>query len=58
MMEPNDQYLCIAPSRTKKVDVFLPFPEDERFSVILSKAFLLADDDKIRDQTILLQIQG
>jgi hypothetical protein len=57
LMEPNDQYLCIVPKKGRKMDVFLPFPEDERFSVILSKAFLLADDEKIRDRTILDQIR-
>jgi hypothetical protein len=57
LMEPNDQFLCIVPKRSKKIDVFLPFPEDDRFSIILSKAFLLADDDKIKDETILAQIR-
>jgi len=33
----------------------LPFPEDEWSTVILSKAFLLADDDKIRDRTIWIR---
>ncbi|KQW14147.1 hypothetical protein [Streptomyces sp. Root369] len=35
--------------------VFLPF-EDDRLSVIRSKAFLLADDTKITDPTILAQL--
>jgi len=59
LMEPNDQYLCIVPDRGPKTiseNVFLPFEGDNGFSVILSKAFLLADDDKITDQTIISQI--
>jgi hypothetical protein len=59
LMEPNDEYLCIVPGRSKAVpgNVFLPFEDDQRLSVILSKAFLLAEDRKIRDETITLQIR-
>ena len=59
LMEPNDQYLCIvkAPSRTQSDKVFLPFEGDGKMAVILSKAFLLAADDKIKDGTILSQIK-
>lgn len=59
LMEPNDQYLCIVPDRSKKDtvgNVFLPFEGDSGLSVILSKAMLLAEDDKITDTTILSQI--
>ncbi|MGP4050002.1 DUF4132 domain-containing protein [Streptomyces sp. 2A115] len=57
LMEPDDAYLCIVPSRGKgDGKVFLPF-EDERLSLILSKAFLLAADTKITDETILRQIK-
>lgn len=57
MMEPNDEYLCIVPDAGKMHSkVFLPFDGDRTLSVILSKAFLLAADDKIKDQTILTQI--
>jgi len=59
LMEPNDQYLCIVPDRSKKNNthnLFVPFEGDNGLSLILSKAFLLADDDKITDQTILSQI--
>lgn len=58
LMEPNDQYLCIVPDRRPlRERIFLPFEEDGgRLSVILSKAFLLADDDRITDPTILAQI--
>lgn len=58
LMEPNDQYLCIVANRehssTKKL--FIPFEGDHLLSIIISKAFLLADDDKITDSTILRQI--
>lgn len=59
MMEPNDQYLCIVQSQSavgKAESVFLPYDGDGMFSVILSKAFLLANDKAITDPTILSQI--
>jgi Domain of unknown function (DUF4132) len=60
LMEPNDQYLCIVPDRSAKTmgasNVFLPFEGDAVLSIILSKATLLMDDDKITDQTILRQL--
>ena len=61
LMEPNDQYLCIVPDRSKPTlgpNVFLPFEGDTGLSIILSKAFLLADDDQIEDGTIVRQIGG
>jgi len=60
LMEPNDQYLCIVPSRTidKSTDkVFIPFEGDKGLSIVLSKAFLLAEDDKITDSTITSQLK-
>jgi hypothetical protein len=59
LMEPNGQYLCIVPSRGDKEDketVFLPFEGDRTMSIILSKCFLLAEDTKIKDPSILSQI--
>lgn len=60
LMEPNDQYLCIVQGRaddgTAGRGVFLPFEGDRTLAIILSKAFMLADDDKIKDRTILSQI--
>ncbi|MGW0882343.1 DUF4132 domain-containing protein [Streptomyces sp. NPDC002671] len=57
LMEPDDAYLCIVPARGKgDGKVFLPF-EDERLSLILSKASLLAADTEITDETILMQIK-
>jgi hypothetical protein len=58
LMMPNDQYLCIVPDRTARTpDVFLPFEGDETLAVILSKAFMLAQDEKITDPTITRQIR-
>ncbi|MGK7890314.1 MAG: DUF4132 domain-containing protein [Leptolyngbyaceae cyanobacterium] len=58
LMEPNDQYLCIVTSSTSAANkVFLPFEGDKTLAVILSKAFLLADDSRITDPTIVSQIQ-
>jgi hypothetical protein len=61
MMEPNDQYLCIVPDRSSTkagpANVFLPFEGDQTLSIILSKAFLLAEDTKIKDPTITRQIK-
>jgi hypothetical protein len=59
LMEPNDEYLCIVPARGKDTQLqrlFLPFEGDTALSVILSKAFLLAADEKITDPTIRRQI--
>ena len=58
LMEPNDQYLCIVPGRNEETgDSFLPFEGDRMLAIILSKAFLLADDTKIKDPTIVSQIK-
>ncbi|HJZ92092.1 MAG TPA: DUF4132 domain-containing protein [Gemmataceae bacterium] len=59
LMAPNDQYLCIVAKQTVAgVDrVFLPFEGDATLSVILSKAFLLAADTRITDQTITSQLK-
>jgi hypothetical protein len=53
-MEPNDAYLCIVPGRDRSAQaVFLSSEEDGgMLSVILSKAFLPADDIAIDDPTI------
>ena len=37
--------------------LFLPFEGDSTLALILSKAFLLADDTKIPDTTITSQIR-
>lgn len=60
LMTPNDQYLCIVVARGGKggdKKIYLPFEGDTMMSIILSKAFLLAEDRKITDKTILSQIK-
>jgi Domain of unknown function (DUF4132) len=56
---PTQKYLCIVKGN-KKGDgtIFLPFEGDETTSFIISKAFLLAEDDKIKDQVILNQLNS
>jgi hypothetical protein len=61
LMSPNDRYLCIVQKRgsgARRTDnIYLPFEGDDTLSLILSKALLLADDDKIMDATIVNQIR-
>jgi hypothetical protein len=61
LMQPNDQYLCIVPSQGVSGNVtgkvFLPFEGDKTLAIVLSKAFLLANDKEIKDPTILSQIR-
>jgi len=59
LMEPNDQYLCIVSARASSDDgkVFLPFEGDNTLAIVLSKAFMLADDTKISDASIVNQIK-
>jgi len=61
LMEPNDQYLCIVPSRRSGVmgkdKLFVPFEGDQTLAIILSKAFLLAEDKKISDPSITRQLK-
>jgi hypothetical protein len=60
LMMPNDQYLCIVPSSIGDSfggKVFLPFEGDRTLAIILSKAFMLAEDTKITDTTITRQIK-
>jgi hypothetical protein len=58
LTQPGSRYLCIVPgvSNTIKDRVFLPFEGDGILSIILSKAFLLANDRSITDPSILSQI--
>ena len=58
LMSPNDQYLCIVAARDRRAaKLFLPFDDDATLSLVLSKAFMLADDRKITDPTIWAQIK-
>jgi hypothetical protein len=58
LMEPGSRYLCIvqgAATKASPASLALPFEGDHTLTLILSKAFLLADDRKIKDQSILRQ---
>ena len=59
-MEPTDTYLPIVPKpgHGPAGRVFLPFDDDPMLSLILGKAFLLANDTAISDQSIATQIRG
>lgn len=60
LMEPNDRYLCIVRDRVpaeQRSGAFVPFEGDPTLTLILSKAFLLAADEKIADPVILEQIR-
>lgn len=60
LMSPDDRYLCIVARQSvgkAEKEVFLPFEGDQTLSVILSKAFLLANDSAITDPTIVQQIK-
>lgn len=59
-MEPNNQYLCIVAGWKKGASAprSLPYEGDRKFEEILSKAFMLAEDKKIKDKMILNQIHG
>jgi hypothetical protein len=58
LMEPNDHYLCIVPDASKisRDNLFLPFDGDALLSIIVSKALLLAADNKIADPVITRQL--
>lgn len=56
LMAPNDRYLCIVGARSK-LGVMLPFEGDHTLSLILSKASMLANDKRIKDESILSQIR-
>jgi hypothetical protein len=60
-IEPGN-YLCIVPARfgQRSDRLFLPFaePQDSKLSEIVSKVLLLANDDQIRDESILWQIRA
>jgi hypothetical protein len=55
---PDNRYLCIVPDRSApEADrVRLPFTGDSHVSTILAKAFLLVDENRITDPTILSQL--
>jgi hypothetical protein len=53
---PDNQYLCIVGTKPYE-KVMLPFSGDRTLALILSKAFLLVNDDKIKDPSIVSQIK-
>lgn len=55
---PANRYLCIVPDRgpAEAEKIRLPFTGDSQLSTILAKAFLLVDESKISDPTILRQL--
>jgi hypothetical protein len=56
-IESNNQYLCIVPKgRQNTLDVVLPYEGDFTLALILSKALMLIDDDKISDPLIRSQL--
>src|SRR5262249_44194320 len=60
LMAPDDQYLGIVPGggAGEAGSVRLPFEGDPVLALILSKAFLLAEDRAIADPTIKRQIEA
>ena len=53
----GERHICIVPkSEPATGKVWLPFEGDRTLSIILSKALLLAQDDKITDPVILAQL--
>ena len=57
LMQPGNRYLCIVPSAASRTfKVALPIEGDTRLSVILSKAILLSNDDKITAKDIVPQL--
>ena len=58
IMDPPGRFLCIVDGSATLAmprNLSLPFEEDHKLSQILSKAFMLANDRKIKDQSILRQ---
>ena len=55
-IRPSNRYLCIVPGGASRTPMRLPFAGDGTLSIILSKAYMLADDHKITDKTILTQL--
>ncbi|MFA1538967.1 DUF4132 domain-containing protein [Actinomadura monticuli] len=56
LMEPGNERLRVEPPRRPGRRLFLPF-DDERLTLILGTAFLLAADHRIGDETVLRQIR-
>jgi len=60
-VEPNDQYLCIVSDPRARISgdpVYLPFEGDTTLSIILSKAFFLAEMGRSKTKQSILELQG
>lgn len=61
LMEPGGRYLCIVNDQRADLPgagaLYLPFEGDRTLALILSKAILLATDERITDATIRAQIR-
>lgn len=57
LIEPDDRYLCIVPA-SGRAKVMLPFDGDQMLGIIVSKAGLLAADDKITGPAITRQLNA
>lgn len=57
-IRPDNRYLCIVPKSATagQGKMYLPFEGDRTLSIVISKALMLADDDKIQDPTISRQL--
>lgn len=55
---PDNRYLCIVPDGAppEARNLALPFAGDNLVGIILAKAFLLADESRITDKTIISQL--
>jgi hypothetical protein len=57
LLEPGSRYLCIVQgSGDTAASLHLPFEGDRILGLVLSKALLLVNDTKIKDQTITRQL--
>lgn len=58
-LKPDARHICIVRAATGKKasqKIYLPFEGDQILSLVLSKALMLAQDDKITDPVILQQL--
>lgn len=52
----GERHICIVPATSDGDRLWLPFEGDRTLSIVISKAMLLAADDKITDPVILRQL--
>jgi len=56
-VDPGGHHLCIVPARGRQPDLYLPYDGDADLAAILSKAHLLAADDRVADPGIREQVR-